>query len=153
VPRLHMETGFREKLRQEFEGDFAIRYHLAPPMLSFGKDARGRPLKRQFGQWIQPAFRLLARLKFLRGTSLDVFGYTHERRMERGLIDWYEKLVTDLMPLISPATIERLTRIAAAPMDIRGYGPVKMEAVAKVQMQTEDMLRLLKSPTPESRAA
>src|SRR5439155_21076548 len=60
VARLHMETGFEEQLRQEFEGDFAIKYHLAPPMLSFGKDARGRPLKRQFGSWIQPAFRLLA---------------------------------------------------------------------------------------------
>jgi indolepyruvate ferredoxin oxidoreductase len=154
VARLHMETGFQEKLRQEFEGDFTVNYHLAPPMLSFGKDARGRPLKRQFGPWIQLAFRLLARLKFLRGTALDVFGYAHERRMERGLIDWYEKLVTDLTPWISPATIERLIKIAAAPMDIRGYGPVKMEAVAKVQKETEDLLRLLKStPTPESRAA
>ena len=53
VARLHMGTGFQDKLRQEFEGDFAIKYHLAPPILSSGKDARGRPLKRQFGQWIQ----------------------------------------------------------------------------------------------------
>ncbi len=153
VARLHMETGFQDKLRQEFEGDFAIKYHLAPPILSSGKDARGRPLKRQFGQWIQPPFRLLARLKFLRGTALDVFGYTHERRMERGLIDWYEKLVTDLTPWISPDTIERLAKIAAAPMDIRGYGPVKLEAVAKVQKETEDLLRLLKSSISERRAA
>jgi len=153
VARLHMETGFREKLRGEFEGDFSIKYHLAPPILSFGKDARGRPLKRQFGSWIQPAFRLLARLKFLRGTRFDVFGYTHERRMERSLIDWYEKLVTDLMPWISPETIEQLAKIAAGPMDIRGYGPVKLEAVAKVQKETEDWLRLLKSSIPEKRAA
>ncbi|MBR1147901.1 indolepyruvate ferredoxin oxidoreductase family protein [Bradyrhizobium sp. AUGA SZCCT0431] len=153
VARLHMETGFQEKLRQEFEGDFAIKYHLAPPVLSSGKDARGRPLKRQFGQWIQTPFRILARLKFLRGTALDVFGHTHERQMERGLIDWYEKLMTDLAPWISPDTIERLVKIAAAPMDIRGYGPVKTEAVAKVQKETEDLLRLLKSSTPESRAA
>ncbi|MBR1187771.1 indolepyruvate ferredoxin oxidoreductase family protein [Bradyrhizobium sp. AUGA SZCCT0160] len=153
VARLHMETGFEDKLRQEFEGDFAIKYHLAPPVLSSGKDARGRPLKRQFGQWIQTPFRILARLKFLRGTPLDVFGYTHERQMERGLIDWYERLVTDLTPWISPDTIERLARIAAAPMDIRGYGPVKLEAVAKVQKETEDLVRLLKSSPPERRAA
>ncbi|MGH6643126.1 MAG: DUF6537 domain-containing protein, partial [Bradyrhizobium sp.] len=153
VARLQIETGFQEKLRQEFEGDFAIRYHLAPPMLSSGKDARGRPLKRQFGPWIEPAFRLLARLKFLRGTALDVFGHTHERRMERGLIDWYEQLVADLMPWISPATIEQSAKIAASPMDIRGYGPVKMQAVAKVQKETEDLFRLLKSSTSESRAA
>ncbi|MBR1153305.1 indolepyruvate ferredoxin oxidoreductase family protein [Bradyrhizobium sp. JYMT SZCCT0428] len=153
VARLHMETGFQDGLRQEFEGDFAIKYHLAPPVLSSGKDARGRPLKRQFGQWIQTPFRILARLKFLRGTALDVFGYTHERQMERGLIDWYERLVTDLTPWISPDTIERLAKIAAAPMDIRGYGPVKLEAVAKVQKETEDLLRLLKSSMSERRAA
>jgi indolepyruvate ferredoxin oxidoreductase len=121
-------------------------------MLPSGKDARDRPLKRQFGPWIERAFRILARLKFLRGTSLDLFGYGSERRIERGLIDWYEKLVTDLVPQISRDSIERLAAIAAAPMDIRGYGPVKWLAVAKVQKQVEDLVDLLKSP-PASRAA
>jgi indolepyruvate ferredoxin oxidoreductase len=153
VARLHMETGFQERLREEFEGDFTVNYHLAPPILSAGKDARGRPLKRQFGAWIEHAFRMLARLKFLRGTPLDVFGYSSERRMERGLIDWYEQLVTDLVPWISPDSIERLTGIASTAMDIRGYGPVKLAAVAKVQKETEDLVRLLKSSMPESRAA
>jgi indolepyruvate ferredoxin oxidoreductase len=153
VARLHMETGFQERLRQEFEGDFTVNYHLAPPILSSGKDARGRPLKRQFGQWIEHAFRILARLKFLRGTPLDVFGYSSERRMERGLIDWYEKLVLDLVPWISPDTIERLTGIAAAAMDIRGYGPVKLAAVAKVRKETEELVHLLKSSITQSRAA
>lgn len=153
VARLHMETGFQERLRQEFEGEFTVNYHLAPPILSSAKDARGRPLKRQFGPWIERAFRILARLKFLRGTPLDVFGYASERQMERGLIDWYEKLVTDLISRISPDTIERLTAIASTAMDIRGYGPVKMQAVAKVQKETDDMVRLVKSSKPESRAA
>jgi indolepyruvate ferredoxin oxidoreductase len=153
VARLHMETGFQDRLRQEFEGDFTVNYHLAPPILSSAKDARGRPLKRQFGRWIENAFRILARLKFLRGTPLDLFGYNSERQMERGLIDWYEKLVIDLMPWISPDAIERLTGIAGKAMDIRGYGPVKIQAVAKVQRETEELVRLLKSSTPESRAA
>lgn len=153
VARLHMETGFQERLRQEFEGDFTVNYHLAPPFMSSAKDARGRPLKRQFGPWIERAFRILARLKFLRGTPLDLFGYTHERQMERGLIDWYEKLMTDLMPWIAPDTIERLVKIAAAAMDIRGYGPVKMQAVTKVQKETEELVLLLKSSMPASRAA
>ena len=153
VARLHMETGFQERLRQEFEGDFTVNYHLAPPILFAGKDARGRPLKRQFGPWIERAFRILARLKFLRGTRLDVFGYTSERQMERGLIDWYERLVPDLVPRISPDTIERLVTIASTAMDIRGYGPVKMQAVAKVQKETEDLVRLLKSSMHENRAA
>jgi indolepyruvate ferredoxin oxidoreductase len=153
VARLHMETGFQDRLRQEFEGDFTVKYHLAPPILSLGKDARGRPLKRQFGSWIESAFRILARLKFLRGTPLDVFGYTSERQIERGLIDWYEQLMTDLIPWISPATVERMAGIAAAPMDIRGYGPVKMQAVSKVRKEIEELVLLLKSSSPESRAA
>jgi len=153
VARLHMETGFQERLRQEFEGDFTVNYHLAPPVLSSAKDARGRPLKRQFGAWIETAFRILARLKFLRGTPLDVFGYTSERQMERGLIDWYEKLVSDLVPWISPDTIGRLVKIAATPMDIRGYGPVKLQAVTKVQKETADLIHLLSTSMQESRAA
>jgi indolepyruvate ferredoxin oxidoreductase len=133
VARLHMETGFLEKLRQEFEGDFVVHYHLAPPIMSSGKDARGRPLKRQFGPWIQPAFRMLARLKFLRGTALDVFGYTRERRMERELIGWYEALIAELLPQLAAETIETSVKIAAMPMRIRGYGPVKETAARDVK--------------------
>jgi indolepyruvate ferredoxin oxidoreductase len=132
VARLHMETGFQERLRQEFEGDFTVNYHLAPPFLAFGNDARGRPLKRRFGQWIQPAFRMLAFLKFLRGTALDIFGYSHERRMERELIGWYEALILELLPQFRTETIEPLVKIASLPMEIRGYGPVKEIAARDV---------------------
>jgi indolepyruvate ferredoxin oxidoreductase len=135
VARLHMETGFLEKLRQQFDGDFVVNYHLAPPILSSGKDARGRPLKRQFGPWIQPAFRLLARLKFLRGTPLDVFGYTGERRMERGLIGWYEALIAELLPRLEAETIETSVKLASLPMQIRGYGPVKEAAARDVRTE------------------
>jgi indolepyruvate ferredoxin oxidoreductase len=133
VARLHMETGFLDRLRQEFEGNFTVKYHLAPPILSAGKDARGRPLKRQFGQWIEPVFRVLARFKFLRGTAFDVFGYSKERRMERGLIDWYETLVAELLPDLDGNTAEASARIASLPMEIRGYGPVKEAAVENVK--------------------
>lgn len=135
VARLHMETGFLDRLREEFEGDFSIKYHLAPPILSSGKDARGRPLKRQFGPWIQPAFRALARLKFLRGTAFDIFGYTRERRMERGLIDWYEALVSELLPRLAAETIDASAKIAGLPMEIRGYGPVKETAAKDVKAE------------------
>jgi indolepyruvate ferredoxin oxidoreductase len=133
VARLHTRTGLREKLRQEFEGDFRINYHLAPPFLASGQDARGRPLKRAFGPWIEPAFRVLARLKTLRGTRLDIFGYTRERRMERGLIAWYEGLVTELVPILQADLLDPLVEIAALPMEIRGYGPVKQATIDKVQ--------------------
>jgi indolepyruvate ferredoxin oxidoreductase len=133
VARLHMETGFLDRLKQEFEGNFAVNYHLAPPLLSSGKDARGRPLKRTFGPWIQKLFRLLARLKFLRGTALDVFGYTPDRRLERELIGWYEALITGLLPQLRADNIELMARIAAAPMEIRGYGPVKEDAAREAK--------------------
>jgi indolepyruvate ferredoxin oxidoreductase len=133
VARLHSKTGLREQLQREFEGDFTINYHLAPPILSRAKDARGRPLKRQFGPWIEPLFRLLARLKMLRATPFDVFGYSAERRMERDLIPWYEGLVAELLPRLQAATLDRLVEIAALPMDIRGYGPVKQAAVETVK--------------------
>jgi len=139
VARLHTETGFQEKLRQEFDGDFKVNYHLAPPLLASGKDARGRPRKRQFGPWIEPVFRALARLKFLRGTPLDPFGYTHERRMERNLIAWYQSLLTEQLPLLHPGTVGRFAEIAALPMDIRGYGPVKEAAIEKVKAKVENL--------------
>jgi indolepyruvate ferredoxin oxidoreductase len=133
VARLHMETGFLDKLHREFEGEFTIKYHLAPPFLATGNDARGRPLKRRFGQWIQTAFRILARLKFLRGTALDIFGYTLERQMERGLIGWYETLIMELVPQLHTDTIELLVKIASLPTEIRGYGPVKEIAAREVK--------------------
>jgi indolepyruvate ferredoxin oxidoreductase len=133
VARLHMQTDFLDRLRDEFEGDFTVKYHLAPPLLSSGLDARGRPRKRQFGQWIQPLFRILARLKFLRGTAFDPFGYSRDRRTERELIGWYENLVAELLPRLDADNIAQFAEIAALPMQIRGYGPVKEAAAEKVK--------------------
>jgi indolepyruvate ferredoxin oxidoreductase len=139
VARLHTQTGFREKLRDEFDGDFRVKYHLAPPILFAGRDARGRSLKRQFGAWIEPLFGLLARLRFLRGTSLDPFGYTGERKMELGLIAWYDTLIAELLPLLRADTLDTLVKIASLPMEIRGYGPVKEAAMHTVQSRIEAM--------------
>jgi indolepyruvate ferredoxin oxidoreductase len=133
VARLHMETGFLETLKTQFEGDYKVNYHLAPPLLPLAKDARGRPRKMRFGPWMQVPFRILARLKFLRGTMFDPFGHTAERRAERGLIGWYEGVVADLLAGLGGNDIARLLPIATAPMDIRGYGPVKEQAMREVK--------------------
>lgn len=133
VARLHLDAGFRESLKESFEGDYRVVHHLAPPLLGGRKDARGRPLKRAFGPWIHAPFRLLARLKRLRGTAFDPFGYTAERRMERDLIGWYAALVEDLISQIGKTSPETLLALARAPMDIRGYGPVKEAAAAEVK--------------------
>jgi indolepyruvate ferredoxin oxidoreductase len=146
VARLHMQTGFLEKLKEEFEGDFKVHYHLAPPILPLGRDARGRPNKKAFGQWIQSPFRVLARLKFLRGTAFDLFGYTAERRAERELIGWYEGVVETLLSWLGKADIVALAAIAAQPMEIRGYGPVKDKAVVEVKAEVADRLAALQKP-------
>lgn len=143
VARLHTETGLQDKLRREFEGDFTVKYHLAPPLLPASRDSRGRPLKRQFGAWIEPAFRVLARLKILRGTPLDLFGYSKERQMERGLIDWYENLLAELLPGLRAETVDSLAKVALLPMDIRGYGHVKDIAVKNVRAKVADVRSIL----------
>ena len=140
VARLHMETGFLDRLGREFEGPYKVNYHLAPPFLSSGLDARGRPLKRQFGPWIQFPFRILAKLKWLRGTAFDPFGHTAERRMERDLIGWYEGVVETILARFESGHREALVAAAKAPMDIRGYGPVKEKAVEKVKAEVDRLL-------------
>jgi indolepyruvate ferredoxin oxidoreductase len=137
VARLHTQTGFEKRLHDEFEDGFRIVHHLAPPMLNAGTDARGRPLKRAFGPWIRAAFGLLARMKRLRGTAFDPFGYTAERRMERDLIAWYEGVVETCLKKLTPENAEAIAAICAAPMQIRGYGPVKEEAAARVRAEME----------------
>ncbi|CAN7668455.1 indolepyruvate ferredoxin oxidoreductase family protein [Bosea sp. LjRoot9] len=140
VARLHMQSGFLDELKREFEGNFSVNYHLAPPLLASGRDARGRPLKRQFGQWIQTPLRVLARFKRLRGTAFDLFGYTAERRMERGLIGWYEGIVAQLLERLPQQGPAGAAEIATAPMDIRGYGPVKDKAVEEVRARVSELL-------------
>ncbi|WP_370316220.1 indolepyruvate ferredoxin oxidoreductase family protein [Sagittula sp.] len=132
VARLHSQTGFAEGLKDRFEGDFVVKHHLAPPMLP-GKDARGRPLKRSFGPWIGPVFRQLARMKRLRGTALDPFGYTRERRRERALIGEYTALLDRLTTGLTRDNVEDRAGIAARVMEIRGFGPVKDAAVDRVR--------------------
>jgi len=143
VARLHMETGFLDELQREFEGDFKVQYHLAPPFIPARTDARDRPRKRAFGQWIQMPLKMLARLKMLRGTPLDVFGYTSGRQAERELIAWYERQIDTVLDKLTSERLPDLLAIASAPMDIRGYGPVKEAAIPKVKAEVARLLERL----------
>ena len=140
VARLHADPAFLQRLKDTFDGDFSVHYHLAPPLLPLGKDARGRPNKRQFGPWMGRAFRLLARLKGLRGTPFDPFGYTAERREERALIGWYEDLVAANLHRIDSVNAEDWKKRFEGPTQMRGYGPVKAEAVARIKAEIEESL-------------
>ncbi|GHE96839.1 MFS transporter [Aliiroseovarius zhejiangensis] len=130
VARLHTRTGFDARLEQEFEPGFTVKYHFAPPLLPLGKDARGRPRKRAFGAWMTPVLTQLARLKTLRGTVFDPFGYTAERREEVALIGWYEDGLAQLTGKITKDNLDDAMTFLSAPLEMRGYGPVKRDAVA-----------------------
>ncbi len=153
VARLHMRSGFLDELKREFEDGFSVHYHLAPPFLPSRRDARGRPRKRAFGSWIQMPLAVLARLKPLRGTPFDPFGYNAERRAERALIVWYEGVIARLLDLLDAERLPDLVAIAQAPMEIRGYGPVKDEAIARVQPHAEKLLAELASCEPAKQRA
>ncbi len=135
VARLHTQTGFSARIAEEFEGDYRIVHHLAPPFLASGTDARGRPLKREFGPWVRLPFRMLARMKRLRGTAFDPFGRTAERRMERELIGWYEAHVEKALAQLDTGNAAKLAETLALPMQIRGYGPVKEEAAKRIRTE------------------
>lgn len=153
VARLHMQTGFLGELSREFEDGFSVKYHLAPPFWPSKRDARGRPRKRAFGQWIQMPLSILARLKGLRGTALDPFGYTAERRAERALVAWYDGLVEVMLGRLDTMSLPALVALAKMPMDIRGYGPVKDAAIRKVKAEVEDLLGSLAKASPKMRAS
>ncbi|WP_420005261.1 indolepyruvate ferredoxin oxidoreductase family protein [Arenibacterium sp. LLYu02] len=133
VARLMSAPAFRAELDREFEGDFKVNYHMAPPLLNFKTDARGRPGKRAFGAWMTPALRLLAKGKGLRQSALNPFAYHHEARMHRALRHWFTEILEDIIAHPKAHSTETLTQILAAPMEIRGYGPVRMDAAAKTK--------------------
>ena len=135
VARLHRSSAFSERLKAEFEGDYTVKYHLAPPMLPLGKDARGRPNKRAFGPWMGSVFDLLARMKHLRGKWADPFRHHADRRLEVELITWFENVLEVLPSHYSRGQHAHIKSLLQAPMDIRGYGPVKEDAARTVREQ------------------
>jgi indolepyruvate ferredoxin oxidoreductase len=152
VARLYTDGHFEKQLGDQFEGDYKISFHLAPPMFSSNKDALGRPVKKSYnGSRMMPAFRLLAKMKGLRGTVFDVFGYSAERRLERDLIAGYEKDVAFVLDRLSPANAEVAVELLSLPDRIRGYGPVKEVAVAGARIRHSELTRELADAPPAPR--
>ena len=124
VARLYANTDFKKRIAEQFEGDYKLSYHLAPPMLA-KKNDKGELIKKAYGPWVLTAFKLLAKLKGLRGTAFDVFGKTEERKGERALIGEYRDGIDALLPSLSAANLSLAVEIARIPEDIRGYGHVR----------------------------
>ena len=141
VARLHLET--RKKAEEVFDGVDKITFHLAPPLLSkVGSD--GRAIKRKFGNFVESVFPILAWFKFLRGTPLDVFSYTAERKMERALIRQYEQDMKKILQEIEPETEAIIAALAELPLTIRGFGVVKLENKQKAEIKRAELLNSLK---------
>jgi indolepyruvate ferredoxin oxidoreductase len=152
VARLYTAPAFRAALEARFETITRIEPHLAPPLLA-RRDSAGRLRKRAFGPWVFRAFRVLAPLRVLRGTPLDPFGYTEERRAERRLIGEYEATIEEILRRLAPETLATAVRLASLPDRIRGFGHVKEKAMREAAAERERLLGWLRSPAPERRMA
>ncbi|MCG2582988.1 indolepyruvate ferredoxin oxidoreductase family protein [Massilia sp. TS11] len=131
VARLHSDGALRALVDSQFEGELKLAFHLAPPLLARKKPGSAVPAKMQFGAWVLPLFRLLAKAKVLRGTALDVFGYTAERRRERAWRDEYLALLDEMTASLDAASKPHWLKLANLPEQVRGYGHVKLASLDK----------------------
>ena len=153
VARLYTSGEFQAKLAQQFEGDFKLSFHLAPPLIAGRDPETGRLRKREWGAWAATAFRLLAPLRRLRGSALDVFGYTAERRAERQLIRDYEAVMAEVIDGLSADNHVLAQQIAEIPDRIRGFGHVKEANIAKAKAAEDRLLAAYRMPAPQASAA
>jgi len=150
VARLLSGDEFRRTLEEEFEGDFRIEYHMAPPILQRRDPRTGRYRKRSFGSWMRPMLGLLAKFRRLRGTPFDVFGYAAHRRLERDLITEYERDIAMLAGRLNPANHNVAVRIAQWPEQVRGYDTVKDEHIARMRETKRELITELEEARREA---
>lgn len=136
VARLLTQSEFEDQVRNMWEAAESVSYNLHPPLLR----ALGRKTKLQLGPWFRVPLRWLARLKMLRGTPFDPFGYAGLRREERALIAWYRDLVDAVLPHVTPDNLPLAVEIAALPDHIRGYENIKMEKIREVRRLADEKL-------------
>ncbi len=146
VARLYADGDFAARVASQFEGDYRLRVHLAPPLWSAKDPATGEPRKRTYGPWMLTAMAVLAKFKRLRGTALDPFGRSAERREERRLIAEYESTLAEILERLAPATLDAAVALASLPEHIRGFGPVKARHLAQASERREALLAQLRDP-------
>jgi indolepyruvate ferredoxin oxidoreductase len=139
VARLYTDGRFLEQVQSQFEGDYQFKFNLAPPLFA-KKDAKGQLVKQEFGAWMLKAFKVLAKLKGLRGGAFDVFGHTAERKMERALIVEYRQMIDMLLPSLNGANHATAVELANLPEQICGFGHVKEKAVEVFRLRKAELL-------------
>jgi indolepyruvate ferredoxin oxidoreductase len=154
VGRLYADGNFARQLDSTFEGEnLRLEFHLAPPILARKDPTTGIPRKMSFGPWMLKAFGVLARLKGLRGTALDVFGYTQERRTERRLIGEFETLLDEIVANLTPANHALAVGLATIPQKIRGFGHIKERNLHAAKAEEAELLARFRSTEPPLAAA
>jgi indolepyruvate ferredoxin oxidoreductase len=143
VARLYSDGAFRQSIAAQFEGDYKLRFHLAPPLIAPVDKHSGLPRKLTFGGWMMPMFGVLARFRFLRGTALDPFGYTEDRQLERQLISEYESLLDECLMRLQPDNHTTIKALVALPEQIRGFGHVKQQHVLRANASKQALLAKL----------
>jgi indolepyruvate ferredoxin oxidoreductase len=139
VARLYASGDFMRRVADQFEGDIRLHFHLAPPLLA-RRNERGELIKRRYGSWMMHAFKLLSRLKGLRGSAFDPFGYTQERRTERRLIADYERRLSELIAQLDAPRLPLAVELARVPESIRGFGHVKDKSLEDAQRRIRELL-------------
>src|ERR1041384_3928653 len=147
VARLFTDGQFQRQLDQAFQGEYKMKFHLAPPLLAPRDPATGHLQKMTFGAWMMPAFKLLAKMRFLRGTALDPFGKSAERKDERKLVEEYEATVRTLLQGLSPDNHALAVEIASIPDAIRGYGHIKESSIKAARAKEAELLKAWHDPT------
>jgi indolepyruvate ferredoxin oxidoreductase len=150
VARLYTETDFVQRVAAQFEGDYKLRFHLAPPLMSRLDPATGQARKAAYGPWVLKAFGVLAKLRRLRGTPLDVFARTTERKVERALIGEYEALLDEVLEQLAPHNHSLAVELAQIPEHIRGYGYVKHRHIEAARVRQDELLAAFRASTPPS---
>jgi indolepyruvate ferredoxin oxidoreductase len=153
VARLYANGEFLEKLHRQFEGDLRLEFHLAAPLLRRRDAATGWPRKRAFGAWMFNVFKLIARLRRLRGTPFDVFGYTAERRRERALIAEYEGMLRELAAGLDRKNHPLAVEIASLPEEIKGFGYIKACNIERTKAREAELLALFRGAGQSAAAA
>jgi len=146
VARLYASPSFLAQVKNEVAGDnLVLKFHLAPPLLARKDKVTGVAKKMTFGPWMLPAFRLLAKFKFLRGSALDIFGYSEERRTERRLIEDYVALLDEIIAKLAPENHALAVGLASIPEKIRGFGHVKARHLVAAKADEAALLEQFRS--------
>jgi indolepyruvate ferredoxin oxidoreductase len=153
VARLYTDGDFLKRIAAQFEGDYKLNFHLAPPLSNKPDPVTGEAKKSTYGPWMMTAFRVLAKMKWLRGTALDVFGRTHERRTERRLITDYEALIDELLPRLAAHNHAIAADLASIPEHIRGYGHVKDRHLKAAKAKEAELVASFRAAAPGAAAA